>query len=138
MPKPAPTIGDRVRIRSTPETELLGVANRVGIVFGQSIPSASGVGPVVGDKGFDYALNVDLGDDNEGLWYSEDLVDFADYPAGTELQAGDERYIRTAAGEWALLASAQVHTSESHSVEGPAERSPADFLGRMLDRIWPD
>jgi len=130
-------MGDRVRIRRTPETDRLGVAERVGIVFGQSIPSASGVGPVVGDLLNDYARNVYFDEDSENLWYSDDLVDFADFPPGTELQVQDERYVRTIIGDWALLAPAEIPIQERRPIDEPSERSPADFVGRLLDRIWP-
>lgn len=138
MPEPAPIFGDRVRIRATPETVSLGVAECIGIVYGQSIPSASGVGPVVGDHGEDYALNIDFQDGSDGLRYAPGLVDFVDFAAGTELMVGSQRYIRTSTGEWALIAELETLPPTPPPTEQPAERSPADFLGRLLDRIWPD
>ena len=137
MPEPAPMFGDRVRIRSTPETVGLGIAERVGVVYGQSIPSKSGVGPVVGDRGEDYAFNVDFQDGSDGLWYAPHLVDFVDFAPGTEVMVGSEFYVRTSAGGWALIGKSET-CPPTPTVEQTAERSPADFVGRLLDRIWRD
>jgi hypothetical protein len=54
------SFGDNVRINSTPETEALGVAGRIGQVYGYPTPSVTGVA-VIGDAGGDYAINVYFG-----------------------------------------------------------------------------
>jgi hypothetical protein len=47
------TFGDNVRLRSTPETEALGLAGQVGQVYGETTPSVTGVtvvGQIVGSE----------------------------------------------------------------------------------------
>lgn len=128
----AASFGERVRIRSAPETDALGVAGREGIVYGQSIPSMSGVGPVVGDRGDDYALNVSFEDGSEGQWYAPHLVELIGFDPGSEIVIGDRRFIRATDGDWRRVAD----EPPPPSLDRPAERPPADFIGRLLDRIF--
>jgi len=47
-----------VRIRAIPETTALGLAGRVGEVYGWSVPSTSGVEPIIGPVPDDFVLSV--------------------------------------------------------------------------------
>ena len=77
-----PSFGDLVRIVEVPETEERGFAGRAGQVFGESIPSRSGVNPVVGDRGEDYAFSVFFENTDEQEWFAPHpwLEDHAEDP----------------------------------------------------------
>lgn len=62
-----------VRIRSTELTEALGFAGKEGEVYGQSIPSSSGV-EVIGTMCDDFAINVWFDDLEQQFWFAAELV----------------------------------------------------------------
>lgn len=64
-----------VRVRSTPETDVLGLAGLVGEVMGETKPSSSGVGGIVGGDGGDYAINAWFDDRREQYWFHPDLLE---------------------------------------------------------------
>jgi len=74
----SPRFGDRVRIAARPETEATGFAGRVGEVWGESVPSVSDVGPVIGDRGADLALSVFFEDSEDVAWFAPHLVQCVD------------------------------------------------------------
>jgi hypothetical protein len=74
-----PGFGDRVRIAPSDETSERGFAGRSGIVYGESIPSSSGAGPVIGDRGEDFALSVFFEDTDEEEWFAPHLVEVLDH-----------------------------------------------------------
>lgn len=94
--------GDEVRIYSTELTERLGFAGLVGTVFGQTIPSTSGVVDIIGLSIEDYAVNVYFEDRDEGFWFREDLLELFDHNAGTQItfDGVDKVWTRTESGEW--------------------------------------
>ena len=66
-------------------TEELGFAGREGHVYGESIPSRSGVGPIIGDQGEDYAYSVFFENIDEQHWFAPHLVEFVSFaPASDE------------------------------------------------------
>lgn len=69
-----PSFADRVRIAKAPEAAAHGFAGRVGEVWAESVPSASGVGPVLGDRGEDRALFVFFEDTEEAAWFAPHLL----------------------------------------------------------------
>jgi hypothetical protein len=73
-----PRFGDRVRIAIAPETEARGFAGRAGEVWGESVPSVSGVGPVIGDRGEDLALSVFFEETEDQAWFAPHLVQGVD------------------------------------------------------------
>src|SRR5262245_29504045 len=79
------SFGDHVRLLSTPETEALGAAGRVGQVFGETTPSVSGV-KVVGQLVGDYALNVHFEGLIDTFWFAPELLEIVDHAAGTEIR----------------------------------------------------
>lgn len=68
--------GSTVKIRATPATEKLGLAGLKGTVFGETVPSISGITDViVGNDKSDYAVNVIFEDLEIQHWFSEDLIE---------------------------------------------------------------
>jgi len=92
---------DRVRIKSTEETERLGLAGREGQVFGWTTPSVTGV-PVIGPTSEDYAVNVHFDDLDEEFWFADELVEMVDHSPGTviSLDGQDKEWVRLPNGEW--------------------------------------
>jgi hypothetical protein len=66
---------ERVRVRSTPETNRLGLAGLVGEVMGETIPSSSGVTEIVGGTDSDYAINAWFEKRREQHWFHPDLLE---------------------------------------------------------------
>lgn len=96
------SFGDEVRIYSTELTERLGFAGLTGIVFGQTVPSTSGVEGIIGLSVEDYAVNVYFEDRDEGFWFREDLLELLDHNAGTQItfDGVDKVWTRTESGQW--------------------------------------
>jgi hypothetical protein len=65
----------RVRIRAAPITESLGYAGLIGEIRGDTRPSISGAGPVIGQDSQDFAVSVWLADLQEQPWFAADLVE---------------------------------------------------------------
>jgi hypothetical protein len=101
---PEISFGDNVRVRRTPETEALGVAGRIGQVFGQTTPSITGVA-VVGGSDRDYALNVNFQDRRDTLWFAPQLLEFIDHAPGTEIHVGKVSAVRDSDGNWVNTSS---------------------------------
>ena len=95
------TLFDNVRLRPTPETEALGVAGRVGQIYGETTPSSTGV-VVIGQLVGDYALNVHFEGRTDTLWFAPELLEFVDHAAGTEIRLDGvpKTWTRSASGEW--------------------------------------
>ena len=95
------SFGDNVRIRATKETEAAGVAGLKGQVYGETVPSVSGV-EVIGTPSADFAINVHLEERGEGFWFAPELVEFIDHASGTviRLDGVDKRWVRTEDGGW--------------------------------------
>ena len=77
----AVSFGDSVRVRSTPLTERLGLANLVGNVFGETTPSVTGV-EVIGDSEVNHAVYVFFADEKQGFWFAPELLEFIDHAPG--------------------------------------------------------
>jgi hypothetical protein len=78
MNAPRITFGDKVRIRCTDATEALGVAGQIGIVYGGTTPSVTGI-EVIGNPPEDYAVAVQIEGRTQPLWFAEDVLEFADH-----------------------------------------------------------
>lgn len=65
----------RVRVRATPLTMSLGYADLIGDIRGDTRPSVSGVGPVIGLEDSDFAVNVWLEALEEQVWFAPDLLE---------------------------------------------------------------
>ena len=99
MTNPRITFGDKVRVRTTPVTEALGVAGQIGIVCGETKPSVTGVN-VVGGSPDDYAVSVRIESLNQASWFASALLEFVDHAAGTTIGIGARRFIRDEDGKW--------------------------------------
>jgi hypothetical protein len=95
-----PSFGDNVRIRSTPETELRGLAGRLGSVSGFTTPSVTSI-EAIGSLHEDYALAVMFKDGPvQYAWFAEELVEFIDHAPGTVIRVGNLKAVRNADGTW--------------------------------------
>jgi hypothetical protein len=96
-----PTFGDRVRIRDAEETRVGGYSGQTGTVFGESIPSTSGVTPVIGDRGEDRALSVTVDETRKSAWFAPHLIEFVDH-GGVETMSvdGGPSFTRDPDGTW--------------------------------------
>lgn len=120
---------DSVRVRESADASALGLTGKVGRVLGESIPSLSGV-PVTGPCPDDFALYVDF-ESGEGAWLAPELLELdpAHYTA-EDLQARADSAVRA-------RSRTEAAVEQQRSLDRPAARAQADFLGRLLDRIWP-
>lgn len=64
-----------VKVRSTPETEQLGLAGLIRAVMGETIPSSSGVNEIIGGSDEDYAINAWFEERDEQFWFAPDLLE---------------------------------------------------------------
>jgi hypothetical protein len=131
-------VSDHVRVRDVSELRALGLAGRTGVVLGQSIPSITGV-PVSGPAPDDYVEYVFFdGDDSDdtvggsGVWIAPEFLEL-----DTSKYTSEELAARTEAHRQRRERE-QSEEAQLRALDLPAERSPNDFLGRWLDRIWPD
>ncbi len=101
MSNPIPSFGDKVRIRSAPETHALGLSGLVGQVSGITTPSVTSVS-VIGGSPHDSALHVVVDGQSGELWFNPDLIEFVDHAAGTEmtLDGVPKKWVRTTEGGW--------------------------------------
>lgn len=94
------SFGDNVRISDSDSTIASGHAGRVGVCYGMTTPSVTGV-EVVGDAGDDVALNVHFDDQAvEDAWFSPVLVVLVDHAAGSRATVGDHAFVKTEDGSW--------------------------------------
>jgi len=93
------TFGDRVRIVSAPVTKASGHADRVGLVYGWTTPSVTGV-EVIGASDDDFAYNVGFDEPGTDVWFAPHLVELVDHPPGLEVTIGDRRLVRGDDGVW--------------------------------------
>jgi len=122
-------VGDRLRVRAAPETTPRGLAGLAGEVRGQSVPSYSGV-EVIGRPADDWAIHVHFRQRGEGFWFAPHLLE--------PLEADREHFRQRARARDAAAARSRQAQEAYARLNRPAERSPNDFLGRLLDRLWPD
>jgi len=94
--------GDNVRIAATESTSASGHADRLGVCYGMTTPSVTGV-EVVGGAPDDVALNVHFHDEAaEDAWFAPDLVLLVDHAVGSRATVGDRAFIKTDDGDWVL------------------------------------
>jgi hypothetical protein len=93
---------DTVRVLEAPETVAAQVAGLTGVVYGESMPAASGVGPVIGRLQGEWALNVNFEDRAGEYWFAPELLELVDHGAGTVigLDVSPVEYVRRADGGW--------------------------------------
>ena len=95
------SFGDNVRVRFNELTESIGLAGLVGQVYGETMPSKTGV-EVIGQLTNDHAVNVFFTERNESVWLIPELLEFLDHAPGTEFQieGASQKFVRNAIGEW--------------------------------------
>jgi hypothetical protein len=93
--------GNRVKIISTPETIEKGVAGKIGVIYGYTTPSITGV-QVIGNPKEDFALNVLFEELNITHWFNEDLLQHIDDGQGVvmTLDGIDKKWTKGKKGEW--------------------------------------
>jgi hypothetical protein len=113
-----------VRIRAIPETTALGLAGLVGEVYGWSVPSSTGVSPIIGPVPSDFVISVYLADRGEQVWIAPEWTD--DMGDGT--------------GRTAPLAGVPVHwvqRADDEWEELPAGTEPGEVQdASVLRALW--
>lgn len=115
------SFGDTVRIKNNPLTQSLGLAEKIGVVYGQTTPSATNV-EVIGELKEDFAVNVHFDDLNKSFWFVEDLLEFVDHGAGTEATIGETSFKRDKNGEWKVVKKGTGYNFLSKFLFGPFNR----------------
>lgn len=94
------SFGDNVRVKHSPETKMSGFEGESGQVFGETMPSVSGVS-VIGKTERDFAFNVFFAGLNKGAWFAPHLLEFIDHaPGSTFSLEGGNSFVREADGGW--------------------------------------
>jgi hypothetical protein len=103
--------GDNVRIITAEATRVSGHADMLGVCYGLTTPSVTGV-EVIGDPVDDTALNVYFDSDpaTPDAWFAPELVALVDHAAGSQATVGDRVFVKGADGEWL---DAEVETERS-------------------------
>jgi hypothetical protein len=104
----AVSFGDNVQILSNPATDASGIAGRAGTIYGETVPSVSGVS-VLGELAKDYAVNVFVEELKQGFWLDPSLVEFVDHGAGTEItiKGSPHKSVRQSDGSWLKVSAAR-------------------------------
>jgi hypothetical protein len=76
------TFGNKVKIKSSPETIEKELAGKIGEIFGQTTPSITSV-EVIGKPKKNFAVNVQFNDLQESFWFDEDLLEYIDNGEGS-------------------------------------------------------
>lgn len=93
------SFGDRVRIKSTPETIAAGLAGLEADVYGFTTPSVTNV-EVIGGAPDDCAINVSPLAGGDAYWLGPDLLEVLHHNPGMELKVGNMEAVRRADGTW--------------------------------------
>lgn len=94
------SFGDCVRIVPADSTTASGHADRIGVCYGLTTPSATGV-EVVGGAADDVALNVHFDDEAvQDAWFAPELVALVDHAVDLQATVGDRAYVKGDDGTW--------------------------------------
>jgi hypothetical protein len=98
------TFGNKVMIKSSPETIDKGLAGKIGKIFGETTPSMMDF-EIIGELKEDYALGVYFEDIKQQIWFSEDLIELLDNGSGTEISLNgiDKKWIKDPNGKWVTI-----------------------------------
>jgi hypothetical protein len=119
---PAPiSYGDNVRILRTTETERLGVAEKIGNVYGETTPSDTKV-KVIGKLESDYALHVYFDTLDVSYWFAPQMLEFVGHAPGTEIHVHGSPFksVRQPDGSWKDI---------------PVKSRRDSWIGRLLGRL---
>ena len=115
--------GDNVRIRRTPETERLGIAESIGNVYGETTPSETNV-EVIGPLRSDYALNVYFDSLKKSYWFGPEMLEFVDHAPGTEVHVHGSPF-------------KSVHQRDGSWKDVPIEPVRGSWFSRLIRRLRP-
>ena len=93
------TFGNKVKIKSSPETETKGLAGKTGETYGHTTPTVTGV-EVIGKTEKDFALNVYFDDLKESFWFDESLIEQLDNGTEMTLDGVDKKWSKDSNGNW--------------------------------------
>jgi hypothetical protein len=94
------SFGDNVRIVASDSTSASGHADLIGVCYGMTTPSVTGV-EVVGGAIDDVALNVHFTDQEvKDAWFGPELVTVIDHAVGSRATVGDQAFVKTEGGDW--------------------------------------
>ena len=95
------TFGNKVKIKSSTETEKKGLAGKIGEIHGETTPSIMEF-DIIGAPKEDYAVNVHFDDLNESFWFDVDLIEHLDDGQGAviTLDGIDKKWTKGESGEW--------------------------------------
>lgn len=95
------SFGDNVRILRTPETEKLGLAEMIGNVYGETMPSETKAG-IIGGAPSDYAFSVYFESLDRSYWFAPHLLEFVNHAPGTEVfvHGSEFKSVRQRDGSW--------------------------------------
>lgn len=93
------TFGGIVKVRSSPETDAIGISGKIGQIYGETTPSLTGV-DVIGGINEDYALHVSIEGNDETYWLSPDLLEFVHYVEGTDMCGWEDSSINPPKKWW--------------------------------------
>ena len=94
------SFGDHVRIVVSESTTAAGHSGRIGVCYGMTTPSVTGV-KVVGGVADDVALNVHFDDEGvEDAWFAPELVALVDHAVGSRATVGDHAFVKDEAANW--------------------------------------
>ena len=91
--------GDNVKFVDNEKTRAAGVALKDGVCMGFTTPSITNI-EFIGDTEIDYAISVELKENSEIVWTTQDLLEFIDHGEGQVMEIGNRRATRRADGSW--------------------------------------
>ncbi len=102
------SLGADVKIKSITETIEKNLAGRIGCIYGETVPSLSGV-DVIGKLDADYAVNVYFEELNSSYWLTSDLLEPINSGVGTvvTLYGINKKWTKTEQGDWKEEATTQ-------------------------------
>ena len=91
--------GDKVKFVDNETTQKAEVANKEGTCLGFTTPSMTNI-EFIGETEIDYAISIELTDNSEIIWTTQDLVEFISHGEGQVMEIGNIRATRRADGTW--------------------------------------
>jgi hypothetical protein len=95
------SFGNKVRIKSSLETEERQLAGKIGEVYGQTTPSMMDL-EIIGTQKEDFAVNVFFEDLDESFWFDSELLEDLDNGEGAviTLDGIDKKWTKDKDGQW--------------------------------------
>lgn len=127
-PKPI-RLGDAVKICSTAETRSLGLAGKMGRVYGHTTHFVTCI-KYIGETQQDLAFNVFFEELNQAFWFAAELLEPAGHVSEGESQVASKEWSRIESGEWK-----KVKKSSAPKPVSPEPIEPMGFLGKLLKSL---